>query len=280
MRTAASAFFVLFALVLGAVALPSAWLAFNVVAEDGFVELAAPLADDAEFTGALAETMSEEAAAGVELPFGMTDMVQPLLRDVMEGITQQPEFDEAWQETLRRSHALNFTDEGQPPSESGSSPLFIFDVAPLVELMTAEIGGQLGVDVPASEQTLLEVGDTDQFDVVDRAETAAELWPALTIASAVGALLALALARRRSTTLAFLGLGVLLVGAGWWLAAGFAPDLVNQGTGDVAVADTFRDVFIARAVSDFQEWCLAVLAAGILLMVAGIVGRLLIGSRK
>lgn len=280
MRTAGSAFFVLFALLLGVVALPSAWLAVNVVAEDGFVELTSPLVDDAEFAGALAEALSEEATASVELPPGVADVVQPVVRDVAQNITQAPDFDQAWQETLRRSHALTFTSDELQPNEAGASATFTLDVAPLVTLVTAEIGGQLGIEVPAPEQTLVNVGGADQQAVVERAEAAADMWPALAAASGVGAVLALALARRRSTTLALLGLGVLLVGAGLWLGAGFAPGLVNQIADDSPVADVFKDALATRAAADFQEWCLAALAAGILLMVAGIVGRLLSGSRR
>lgn len=280
MRTAGSAFFVLFALVLGIVALPSAWLAYSLVAEDGFVKLASPLADDAEFTDALADALSQEAVTGVRLPPELADAAQPVVRDVAQGVTQLPDFDQAWQESLSRSHALTFGNAEQQSDESGASALFTLDVAPLVALVTAEIGGQLGVEVPAPEQTIVNVGGADRFAIVERAEAAADLWPALAVASAVGAILALALARRRSTTLALLGFGVLLVGAGLWLAAGFAPRLVRQVATESAVADVFRDAFVTRAAAEFQEWCLAALAAGVLLAVAGIVGRLLSGSRR
>lgn len=278
MRTAGSAFFVLFALVLGVAALPSAWLAYNVVAEEGFVELASPLADDAEFTGALADALAEEVVTGVGLPPELADASQPVVQDVAQGLTQLPDFNHAWQESLSRSHALTFGNAEPLSSEAAPSALFTLDVAPLVTLVTSEIGGQLGVDVPAPEQTVVNVGGTDRLAVVERAEAAADLWPAFAVASAAGAILGLALARRRSTTLALLGVGVLLVGAGLWLAAGFAPEMVNQAT-DAEVADVFRDALVARAAADFQEWCLAVLAAGVLLAVAGVVGRLLGSSR-
>lgn len=279
MRTAGSAFFVLFALVLGVAALPSAWLAYNVVAEEGFVELASPLADDAEFTGALADALAEEAVTGVGLPPELADASQPVVQDVAQGVTQLPDFNQAWQESLSRSHALTFGNAEPLSSEAAPSALFTLDVAPLVTLVTSEIGGQLGVDVPAPEQTVVNVGGTDRFAVVERAEAAAGLWPSFAVASAAGAILGLALARRRSTTLALLGVGVLLVGAGLWLAAGFAPEMVNQAT-DAEVADVFRDALVARAAADFQEWCLAVLAAGVLLAVAGVIGRLLGSSRR
>lgn len=280
MRTAGSAFFVLFALVLGLVALPSAWLASHVVAEDGFVELASPLASDAGFTGTLADALSEEAAAGVEVPAGVAGVLEPVVREVTQGITQLPNFDSAWQETLRRSHALTFSDQEPQAGETSAAAAFTLDIAPLVGLITNEIGGQLGVDVPAPGQTLVNVGDANQQAVVERVQAAADLWPALTIAAGVGAVLALLLARRRSTTLALLGLGILLGGAALWLGAGVAPDLVDHVADGNAVADVFKDALAERAASDFQEWCLAALAAGILLLVAGIAGRLLSGSRR
>jgi hypothetical protein len=207
-------------------------------------------------------------------------MVRGVLEEAARGITQLPEFDQAWEETLRRSHILTFRDEVQAPNDSGEAAMFTLDVAPLVALVTAGAGGQLGADISAPDQTLLGVGAGDQRAVLERVEAAGELWPALSTASGVGAVLALALARRRSTTLGFLGLGILFVGAGLWLTAGLAPGLVNQVDDDVALADVFREALAARAAADFQEWCLAVLAAGVLLMVAGIVGRLLSGSRR
>lgn len=280
MRTAGSAFFVLFALVLGVVALPSAWLALHVVSEDGFVELASPLAGDAEFIGALADALSEESVAGAGLQPEIADAARPVVRDIAQGITQLPGFDQAWQESLSRSHVLTFGGVDQQPNDPGGSALFTLDVAPLVALVTAEIGDQLGVEVPAPEQTVVDVGGTDRFSVVERTEAAADLWPALAVASALGAVLALALARRRSTTLALLGVGVLLCGAALWVGAGFTPALVDRVASGAAVADVFRDALVSRAAADFQEWCLAALAAGVLLTVAGIVGRLLTGARR
>lgn len=280
MRTAGSAFFALLALLFGAVALPSAWVALNVAAEEGFVQLTSPLASNPEFTGALADALSEESISGVELPPEMAEAAQPVVRDVALGITQLPGFTGAWQETLGRSHDLTFTAEAQPPNDPAGRALFTLDVAPLVGLVSSEIGGQFGVDVPVPEQVPVAVGGTDRFDVVDRMETAAALWPVLALAAGVGAVIALALARRRSTTTALLGLGVSMIGAALWLAAGLAPVSVDRVAVGGAVADVFMVALVTRAATDFQEWCLAAVAAGILLTVAGTVGRLLSGSRR
>lgn len=279
MRTAGSAFFVLFALVLGMVALPSAWLAVNLVDENGFVELASPLADDAGFTGSLAQTLSEEATGSTDVPPEAAETVRPIVEDLAQEITELANFDSAWQETLRRSHSLTLAEE-QLPAGADPQAAFILDIAPLVGLVTEQVGGQLGFDIPAPEQTLVNVGGPEERGVVERAEQAAGLWPVLAAAAGAGILIALAFAHRRSTTLALTGLGILLGGVGLWIGAGFAAGAVARGAGENTVSDVFRNALTARAAADFQEWCLAALAAGILLLALGLAGRLLRGSRN
>lgn len=279
MRTAGSAFFVLFALVLGMVALPSAWLAVNLVDENGFVELASPLADDAGFTGSLAQTLAEEATDSTDVPPEAAETVRPIVEDLAQEITELANFDSAWQETLRRSHSLTLAEE-QFPAGADPQAAFILDIAPLVGLVTEQVGGQLGFDIPAPEQTLVNVGGPEERGVVERAEQAAGLWPVLAAAAGAGILIALAFAHRRSTTLALTGLGILLGGAGLWLGAGFAAGAVAGSAGGNTVSEVFTEALATRAAADFQEWCLAALAAGILLLALGIAGRLLRGSRN
>lgn len=280
MRTVGSAFFALFAIVLGLLALPSAWVATHVVSEDGFVRLASPLSEDPEFTRALAGALSEEATAGVNLPAGIAETVQPIVGGIAERITELPNFGQAWDETLRRSHSLTFADPRTLPPEADAVSSFTLDVAPLVSLVTAEIGGQFGVDVPAPDQTLVNIGQANQRVLLERVESAASLWPALAVAAGIGVLLSLAIARRRSTTLALLGFGGVLGGAVLWFAAGSGPRLVDQTADANAVADVFKDALATRGADSFQAWCLAAIAVSLLVMVAGIAGRLLRGSRR
>jgi hypothetical protein len=279
MRTAGSAFFVLIALVLGMAALPSAWLAVNLVEENGFVELASPLADHAGFTGSLAQALAEEATGSTDVPPEAAESVQPVVEDLAQGITELPDFDPAWQETLRRSHSLTLA-EAQPPVGAEPQAAFIVDIAPLVGLVAEQVGGQFGFDIPAPEQTLVNVGGPAERGVVERAEQAAGLWPVMAAAAGTGILIALAFAHRRSTTLALTGLGILLGGAGLWLGAGFAGGAVAGSAGGNTVSEVFTEALAARAAADFQEWCLAALAAGMLLLALGMAGRLLRGARN
>lgn len=278
MRTAISALFVLAALVLGLIALPAAWIATHVVEQDGFVELASPLADDGEFAGALSAALAEEATAQ-ELPAEVADLVRPLVADTAEGITGLPGFDEAWDDSLRRSHALTF-DDGQNQQDGVQTSGLTLDIAPLIALVASEIGNSLGVEVSVPGQALVSVADGIQRDSLARAAAVVELWPAFALASVACAVIGLVAARRRSTTLAFLGLGVLIVGGALWLAAGSAPVLTDGIAGANAVADLFTEALVARASVDFRAWCLAAMAAGVLLLAGGVVGRLLSGSRR
>lgn len=278
MRTAISALFVLAALVLGLIALPAAWIATHVVEQDGFVELASPLADDGEFAGALSAALAEEATAQ-ELPAEVADLVRPLVADTAEGITGLPGFDEAWDDSLRRSHALTF-DDGQNQQDGVQTSGLTLDIAPLIALVASEIGNSLGVEVSVPGQALVSVADGIQRDSLARAAAVVELWPAFALASVACAVIGLVAARRRSTTLALLGLGVLIVGGALWLAAGSAPVLTDGIAGANAVADLFTEALVARASVDFRAWCLAAMAAGVLLLAGGVVGRLLSGSRR
>lgn len=279
MRTAGSAIFVLLSLLLGVVALPAAWLGTYIVAEEGFVRFASPLADDPNFTGALSAALSEEATASANLPPELQQSVQPVVAQIAERVTELPNFDQAWDDSLRRSHSLTFAAEA-PAQAEGGPPLFTVDIAPLVGLVTGEIGAQFGVELPAPGQTLITVGEGGSGEPVRWVETAAELWPVLAAASAAAALIGLALARRRSSALALLGLGVMVASTILWLLAFLAPELLSRTAEPVAVAGVFRDALAERAGASFQEWCLAALAGGILLAVAGVIVRLVSGSRR
>ncbi|WP_028280908.1 hypothetical protein [Arthrobacter sp. H5] len=280
MRTLGSAFFALFALVLGALALPGAWVDANLVAEDGFIELASPLASNPQFTEALTTALAEETTAGVGLPDGLNEIVAPVITEVAGQITGLPEFNQAWDESLRRSHALTFADPRSLPAEADSSSSLTLDIAPVVGLSLQAVGDQLGVEVPQPEQTLINIGQSNQRALLDRLETAASLWPAMAVAAAVGAVLSLLFARRRSTTLALLGVGIVVIGAAYWFLAGLAPGVVERTPDADAVAAVFKDGLTGRAVDSIQPYCLAVAAAGVILLVGGIAGRLLSGPRR
>src|SRR5919112_5878623 len=137
-RTFVSAAATVLAVLLAAVAVPAIWLDRNIVQEQGFVDLAAPLGRNPEFQQGLAA-----AAIGTidtsAVPGFLADLVRPVLENAAASLTGLPGYPAAWEETLRKSHRLSFagTDANNPEAASASS--LTLDVAPLVALGSEEI---------------------------------------------------------------------------------------------------------------------------------------------
>lgn len=269
MRTFVSAAATVLAVLLAAVAVPAIWLDRNIVQEQGFVELAAPLATNSAFQQELAV-----AAVGTidtsAVPGFLSDLVQPVLEDAASSLTGLPGYPAAWEETLRRSHRLSFapaTDDGGAASASSLT----LDVAPLVALGAEEISRTTRLPLDPPEQTLINVGQPMYKEWTERLTTYAPAGYLLAGGSAVALLLALVAARRRWTVLAGAGAGALLLAAAW--AAGsqaLSAAVVSADSGN-EVANMFRDEFVAASAADFQAWTLAAAVTGGVLLVLGVV---------
>ncbi|MCC3277844.1 hypothetical protein LJ754_01530 [Arthrobacter sp. zg-Y40] len=276
MRTFASAVFGLLAVLLTAAAFTGAWLNTNVASEDGFAALGEPLAEDAQLQQELAAAISARAAESVDLPGPLAGMVEPLVTSAVEGVQALPEYPQAWNETLRRSHALTFAENGGSAAEG----TLTLDVAPLVSLVTGSVGGELNVDVPAPEQVPVEVSAAGRAQLLANVQRAGEAWPVLALAAGVAGILALLIARRRSTTFALIGLGVALAGAVLWLAAGMFPDRVAAQQFGSAVASSFAEAFAGQVTDSMRTWTIGLMLAGAAALVVGLLARVVRGSRR
>ncbi|MCC9203718.1 hypothetical protein [Arthrobacter sp. zg-Y769] len=275
MRTFVSAVLGLLAVLLAVAAFCGAWLNTNVVSESGFVSLGEPLAQDEGFQRELASSLSAEAAGSVDVPAPLAGLVEPLITSAVEQVQTLPEYPEAWNETLRRSHALTFGD-----AAGGTAAALTLDVAPLVGLVTGSVGGELGVTVPAAEQVPVEIGGAGHAELIRNAERAGEAWPMLALAAAVAGLLALLAARRRTTAFALMGLGAALAGGVLWLAAGMVPGQVSAQQFGSPVASAFAEAFAGQAAASLRTWTIGLMLAGAAAFVAGMLARVLAGSRR
>ena len=271
MRTFASAVFGLLAVLLAAAAFGGAWLNTNVVSEDGFAALGEPLAEDDALQRELAADLSARATESVDLPGPLAGLVAPVVTSAVEGIQSLPEYPQAWNETLRRSHALTFSD-----ADGGVT----LDVAPLVSLVTGTVGGELDVDVPEPGQVPVEIGGAGHAELVKNVQRAGEAWPVLALAAGVAGILALLVARRRSTTFALMGLGVALAGAVLWLAAGILPERVAAQPLSSAVASAFAEAFAGQVAQSLRTWTIGLMLGGAAALVAGLLARVVRGSRR
>ncbi|OAE03639.1 hypothetical protein [Arthrobacter sp. OY3WO11] len=270
MRSFVSAAATVLAVLLAAVAVPAIWLDRNVVQEQGFVELAAPLGRDPEFQQRLAVA----AVATVDtsaVPGFLSDLVQPVLEDAASALTALPEYSVAWEETLRKSHRLSFA--GPATDGDGSAPAssLTLDVAPLVSLGAGEISRTTRLPLDPPDQTLINVGQPEHKEWTERLTTYAPAGYLLAGGSAIALLLALVAANRRWTVVSGAGAGALLLAAAWTLGAGIASAAAVSADSGNEVANMFRDEFVAAAAADFRGWTMAAAAGGGALLFLGLV---------
>ncbi|UKA69949.1 hypothetical protein [Arthrobacter sp. FW306-06-A] len=277
MRTFVSAIATVLGILLAAVAVPAIWVDRNIVQEDGFVRLAAPLGKDSDFQRKLAAAAVGTIDTGA-VPGFLSGLVEPMLEKAAESLTGLPGYPAAWEETLRRSHRLSFAEPSADPQDGASPSSLTLDVAPLVALGSEEISRTTRLPLNPPEQTLINVGQPAQREWTERLATYAPMGYILAMGSAVAFLLALVAARRRWTVLLAAGLGGLALAALWGAGSQLGSARAQSTDTGNAVANMFRDEFLAAAGADFQGWITTTAITGGVLVAAGIVT--LFASRK
>jgi hypothetical protein len=280
LRSFVAALAVILGLLLSAVAVPAIWVDRNIVQEDGFVALTAPLGKDPAFQKGLATAAVGSIDAGANLPGPVAQLVRPLLESAAASLTGLPEYPAAWDETLRKSHRLNFADPATLPPEAVSRTSLTLDVAPLVALATKQISDKAGVPLEAPNQTLVNLGQSSQRQLIERVSAYSPVGYSLAVGAGVAFLLALVTARRRWKVLAVTGLGGLGLAGLWTLASGWASDAVTSAASGNEMADLFKREFVAAAAAGFGSWIVASAVAGIILLAAGLVIRVIGGSAR
>ncbi|MDR7157608.1 hypothetical protein [Arthrobacter sp. BE255] len=269
MRTFVSAVALIIGVLLTAVAVPAIWIDRSVVQEDGFVELSGPLGQDADFQQRLAAAAVGTIDTGA-IPDALADVVRPVIEAAAGSLTGLPGYPAAWEETLRKSHRLTFADPASPPAADSSTSLTL-DVAPLVALATEELARTSGLPLEAPEQTLINVGQPEHRQWIERVSAYAPLGYSLAIGAGIALALALVAARRRWTVVFSAGVGALLLAALWTYGSQVAWDAVVGTASGNEVADMFKDAFAAAASGSFQSWTAGAAVAGGVLLAAGLV---------
>lgn len=278
MRTFVSAAAVILGLVLAAVAVPAIWVDRNIVQEDGFVSLAAPLGKDSAFQQRLASAAVGSIDPAGRIPEPFAGLVQPILDSAATSLTTLPGYPAAWEETLRKSHRLNFPAAGGAPSEAEPSTSLTLDVAPLVGLLIRQISDATKVPLDAPDQTLIAIGQPSHRQLVDQVWAYAPMGYALAAGLAIALLLALLAARRRWTVLVGTGAGAVVLAAVWKLGSDAAGLAVGGTASGNEVADIFKSEFVAASSDRFGQWIVATLIAGAVLIVAGVILRVIAGT--
>lgn len=270
MRTVFSALSILLALVLTAAAVPSLWIERNVIDEGGFVRLLDPLRGDSAFQSALGASLATTVASAASVPAPLQPAVTRAAQGLVDGLTSDPAFPAAWDETLRESHKLNF--EASAPSTSA----FTLELKPFADVLLKRLGSGLGIPLGDAPSIEVAVGTAQQRSWLTAAQEAAGYaWP-LTIAAVLAFVLGLLFARRRAVALGWSGLGLLLVAA--VLAAG--SFLVSGAASSQGGSSNASTVFAAHAGKLFADSFLPWAGAVGLLGAVSVVIAFAVGARR
>lgn len=270
MRTFISALAVTLGLMLAALAVPALWIDRNIVQEDGFVQLAAPLGNDNEFQQKLATAAVNSFIPPEPIPESLEVGVRPVLEAAAASLTGLPGYPAAWEETLRKSHRLNFSDPSSLPAEASASTSLTLDVAPLVGLLTRQISDATGLPLDAPQETLINIGQSSHRELLAGLSAYAPMGFPMAAGSVLALLLALVAARRRWLVLVVAGLGGLLLAALWNVGLNTASAAAAATPAGNAVAEIFKNELVTASSASFGQWIIVSFGAAGFLLLAGI----------
>ena len=223
LRTFVTAVGVVLAVLLTAIAVPTAWVDQNIVKEEGFVRIAGSLGNDPGFQSKLAAAAVGTFESSVDLPDPIQSLAADALGKAASGMQSWSDYPKAWEDTVRNSHRLNFGTADQPEEARGSTAL-VLDIGPMVRLVRDHFAEAttIRIDVPA--ESLVSLGQPSHRQLVERVAAFAPLWWVAALGAVVSALLALVASRRRSLVMVFLvdwpfrpsGLPGLISPGEWW----------------------------------------------------------------
>lgn len=266
MRSLAAVLCWLVATIALAVAIPAGWAQRNLIDSDGYAALATSAAHDPTLQDSTTSLLTTQALA-LAGGRGFTPD-ETVVRGVVTGYVAGPSFPGQFADVNRVAHRWLFTDAAQQNSDG-----WTVDVAPM--LSNLSILHTLGISVPPSVRVPV-TSDTVQALRPGELRPLATWGPWVSVGAAVvaalAALLTLALARRRGKALVALGVSALLVGGIGWAAIEIGrrrvDDALNRTTGDVRA---IADVMVSRAEASLHHWLNVTLAAGVALVVLGVV---------
>ncbi len=95
-----------------------------------------------------------------------------------------PGYPDAWTETLRKSHRLNFADPAPLPPRPTAPPSLTLDLAPLVGLVAKQVADATTLPLEAPDQLLITIGQPEHRQVLDRVAAFAPMGYAVAVGAA------------------------------------------------------------------------------------------------
>lgn len=297
LRTFVSALAVILALLLTGFAVPAAWTEHNIVREDGFVQLTDRLGKDPVFQARLAGIAVSNVEAALKLPAPAEELGASLLKDAAKHMSSWPEYPQAWNETVRRSHRLNFagpadssarssapsgdTASSEPASgDSAAETSLVLDLGPFVHLLGDKLRTATGLQLTVPDTAVVGIGGPSQRQVVDRVAAYAPMWWPAALGAVMAFALAVLAARRRSVVFLCAGIGLAVLAGVWQASAVLFSGLASTGLGESAMGSLFARELIASSIDGFAPWVAATALSGGALFLVGIAGLVLRRRRR
>ena len=258
------------ATLLGALWLPSEWIAQNVVDQDGFLAITQPLAHDAAFQRTLTDSAVDEALDHELVPGFVADRAAPMLQEQAPRVTGTAAYTEVWDAAMVELHGALFT--------PGVSPLDV-DLLPLIDslLTGAEDTLPLIDDLPRPGDATVTLASVPDVPLLTHA-TVLDPWAHRAGPIALGlAGLAVLIAAHRRLMLTLAGLGALVAGGATWLLATRIGDVVPDEVDQARFLGPIVQAFEQRFAAEVMPQGVVLLGAGALVAAAGLV---LIGLRR
>lgn len=275
MRTAGSAILIIVALLLAAVAGPAMWLQHNVVDGAGFAKLAGPLGGNKEFQGGLSALAASQATESLDLPPQLENLAAAVIGTAARGIYGDAGYEAAWTQTLERSHRLTFEAAGNQDIQGD----LLLDIAPLMALVAANVGNELGVELPTPADVVVNLEQPDVARILPVATTLGAWGGWLALAAAGLLLLGVLAAPRRALAMVLAGAGLAVVALVWLLASGIIESvLANLAVGPEAA----RQIGIQLGALARASWLDGITATFVIAGVTAAAGvaALMLGRRR
>ncbi len=186
------------------VTLPLAWVSSNIADEDGYVSFTSPMGSDPELQKAFSAYLSDYFVREQGLPSALQPTAATVLAAAAANTANAPGFTKAWEQSQRNSHRLMF-------GPDANQDRLAVDLGPLATFAVDSVGNGLPVALPKPGKIVLQVNNTEQREAIDQIEATKDRSQVGWIVVAVAAALSLLFAKRRSTALAWLGVGAIVV---------------------------------------------------------------------
>lgn len=263
---------VLIAMGAALVTVPMAWVAAHVADKDGYVSFSSPLGSDKDLQRAFSAYLSDYLVRERGLPVAVQPVATTVLTQAAQRTSNAPGFTAAWEETQRRSHRMVFG----PRSKQDRLAV---DLGPLATFSLAHVGSGLPVALPKINGSLiLAVNAGPESEAIDQVNATPQRSRTGLIVIAVAALAALVLARRRSTMLAALGVGAIVVAGLLRVATNrLVPNILDRTDAPSSFARTLQKLLAERAADSLGQWLLWMAIGGGAAVVTGLLLRVTAG---